>query len=68
MKSNSQTEENYLKALYNLANDKAEINATDLAKSLEVSLPTVNSMVKRLSEREYLSYESIKCFRILLKL
>ncbi len=64
MKSNSQTEENYLKALYNLANDKAEINATDLAKSLEVSLPTVNSMVKRLSEREYLSYEKYKPLRL----
>jgi DtxR family Mn-dependent transcriptional regulator len=64
MANNSQTEENYLKALYNLSSEKKGVNATDLAQHLEVSLPTVTSMVKRLSERNLVSYEKYKPLKL----
>lgn len=64
MSGNSQAEENYLKALYNLANENDEVNASELSQHLEVSLPTVNSMVKRLSERDFLIYEKYKPLKL----
>lgn len=56
----SQTEENYLKALFNLANSDGEINISDLAQQLEVSMPTANSMVKNLQKRGLVDYEKYK--------
>jgi DtxR family Mn-dependent transcriptional regulator len=60
----SPTIENYLKALFSLANPEGEVSATDLAQSLEVSLPSVNSMVKKLAELGYLEYEKYKPLKI----
>ena len=54
------TEENYLKALYNLANAQGEVNLSDLASSLLVSLPTANSMVKSLQKSGWIVYEKYK--------
>lgn len=56
----SQTEENYLKAAYFLTNTKNEINLSELSKSLNVSKPTVNSMVKKLCEKGFLDYQKYK--------
>ncbi|MGB0870165.1 MAG: metal-dependent transcriptional regulator [Flavobacteriales bacterium] len=56
----SQTEENYLKAAYFLANSNNEINLSELSKSLNVSKPTANSMVKKLCEKGFLDYEKYK--------
>jgi DtxR family Mn-dependent transcriptional regulator len=56
----SQTEENYLKSLFLLANSKGEINLTDLSKMLEISIPTANSMVNKLHEKGLLNYEKYK--------
>ncbi len=56
----SQTEENYLKAAYFLTNTKDEINLSELSKSLGVSKPTVNSMVKKLCEKGFLDYQKYK--------
>lgn len=56
----SQTEENYLKALFNLANEKGEISVTDLSSILTVSTPTVNSMVKNLCQQGLVHYEKYK--------
>lgn len=60
---NSQVEENYLKALYNLANDQGEVTVNDLSKQLNIKMPTVNSMMKKLSDKnlvQYISYKPIK--------
>ena len=54
------TEENYLKALFNLANSQGEITLSELASRLEVSLPTANSMVKSLQKSNWLNYEKYK--------
>lgn len=56
----SQTEENYLKSLFNLANENDEVNISDLAAKMGVSMPTVNSMVKTLQKNEWLVYEKYK--------
>lgn len=60
----SYTEENYLKALFNLANEKGEVSANELSKRLEIKMPTVNSMMKKLAEKKLVHYESYKPLRL----
>ena len=57
---NSLTEENYLKALFNIANETGEVNVAELSKRLEIKMPTVTSMMKKLSEKKLVYYESYK--------
>lgn len=61
----SQTIENYLKAIFHLAqkNDN-EINTTDIAQALSVRMSSVNNMVKKLAEQGYLVYEKYKPLNI----
>lgn len=54
------TEENYLKALFNLSDTQGEVTISDLASKVEVSLPTANSMVKTLTKLKLLNYERYK--------
>jgi DtxR family transcriptional regulator, Mn-dependent transcriptional regulator len=56
----SQTEENYLKSLFLLANASGEINLSDLSKSLDISIPTANSMVNKLHEKGLVKYVKYK--------
>ncbi len=56
----SQTEENYLKALYTLTNLKGEASVNEISKHLDIKMPTVNSMMKKLSEKGLVIYESYK--------
>lgn len=56
----STTEENYLKALYNISNNQGEVSISDLAQSLKVSMPTANSMVKSLQKSDWVIYEKYK--------
>ncbi len=57
---NSQTKENYLKALYKLADDKGQVNISDLSVALDVSIPSVNNMVKKLHDAGWLTYQKYK--------
>lgn len=57
---NSLTEENYLKALYNIANETGEVNVTELSKRLQIKMPTVTSMMKKLAEKKLVNYQSYK--------
>lgn len=62
---NSLVEENYLKALFHLSgNGVGEVNVKDLSKSLNIKMPTVNSMMKKLSEKELVFYETYKPLRL----
>lgn len=61
---NSPTVENYLKALYGLANDKGEVQISLLSSSLDVSKPTVNSMVKTLQQQGWVHYEKYKPIKL----
>ncbi|HZB13466.1 MAG TPA: metal-dependent transcriptional regulator, partial [Chryseolinea sp.] len=56
----SQTAENYLKTLFNLANEKGEINLSEISTTLNVSTPTANSMVKNLANQGLVNYERYK--------
>lgn len=60
--NNSFTEENYLKALYNLTNEtgEGEVNVNDLSKRLGIKMPTVTSMMKKLAKKRLIYYESYK--------
>lgn len=61
---NSLVEENYLKALFSLSNDEGEVNVNDLSKHLDIKMPTVTSMMKKLSAKELVHYESYKPLRL----
>ncbi len=56
----SLTEENYLKALFNIANENGEVNVAELSKRLDIKMPTVTSMMKKLSEKRLVHYKSYK--------
>ncbi|MBX2931712.1 MAG: metal-dependent transcriptional regulator [Chitinophagaceae bacterium] len=61
---NSLVEENYLKALLSLSNDKGEVNVNDLSKHLDIKMPTVTSMMKKLAAKKLVHYESYKPLRL----
>lgn len=54
------TEENYLKALFHLSVENPEVSVLDLSKSLDIKMPTVNSMVKKLASKGLVRYEKYK--------
>jgi DtxR family Mn-dependent transcriptional regulator len=60
----SLTEENYLKALYNLGSESGEVNVTDLSHWLNIKMPTVTSMMKKLADKKLVHYESYKPLRL----
>jgi DtxR family transcriptional regulator, Mn-dependent transcriptional regulator len=61
---NTYAEENYLKALFNLSNDKGEVTVQELSKELQIKMPSVNSMIKKLAEKKLVQYESYKPLRL----
>ena len=59
----SLTEENYIKSIYSLSLEPGEVYVSELAKKLNVKLPTVNSMIKKLAVKKlvaYAPYQGIK--------
>ena len=53
----SQTEENYLKALFHLTSEKSEAGTNELAAHLNVKPATANDMLKKLKEKKLIAYE-----------
>lgn len=56
----SQTEENYLKALFHLTSEsvnKSEAGTNELASTLNVKPATANDMLKKLKEKKLINYE-----------
>lgn len=60
----SLTEENYLKALYRLFEERKAITVSDIATQLDIKMPTVNSMIKKLAEKKLLKYEKYKAIEL----
>jgi DtxR family Mn-dependent transcriptional regulator len=55
------TEENYLKAIYSLAErDAAETSTTQIAERLQTKPPTVSDMLRKLADKKLISYEKYK--------
>ena len=53
----SLTEENYLKTLYNLSAVSEKVTVNELSKQLRIKMPTVTSMMKKLSEKKLVHYK-----------
>lgn len=60
----SLTEENYLKVIYKLAQLNKEITVKEIADSLNIKMPTVNSMIKKLDEKKLIRYQKYKAIEI----
>lgn len=55
------TEENYLKAIYSLAErDASETSTTQIAERLQTKPPTVSDMLRKLADKKLISYEKYK--------
>lgn len=61
---NSLTEENYLKALYHLVNENDEVSVNDLSRQLNIKMPSVNSMIKKFADKNWVKYESYKPIKL----
>lgn len=61
---NTVTEENYLKALHHLAEATGEVNVGELSKHLNIKMPTVTSMMKKLAAKQLVHYESYKPLKL----
>lgn len=60
----SQAEENYLKVLRLLSDANGVASVNEIGKELNIKMPTVNSMMKKLSEKGLVVYESYKPIRL----
>ncbi len=49
--------EDYLEAIYDLDRDQKIVRVRDIAKRMEVRMPSVTSMLKTLNERKLVHYE-----------
>jgi len=56
----SETEEDYLRAIYDLTEEKGYATVSDIASRLHVRPPSVTDMVKKLSSEDYLIYIAYK--------
>lgn len=61
---NSLTEENYLKALYNLSLETGTAGINELSQSLSIKMPTATSMMKKLADKGLVNYESYKPLKL----
>lgn len=61
---NSLTEENYLKALLHLSHESGDVNIKDMSKHLDIKMPSVTSMMKKMSEKGLVHYDSYKPVRL----
>jgi DtxR family Mn-dependent transcriptional regulator len=60
----SLTAENYLKALLNLTGESGEVSVSALATKLDIKMPTVTSMMKKLAKRKLVHYTPYKPLRL----
>lgn len=58
------TEENYLKALFHLVDAESKVTINDLSKFLNVKMPSVNNMMKKFAEKNWVIYETYKPLRV----
>ena len=57
---NTSTEENYLKALYHLCSDEKKVTVNELSKFLDLKMPSINNMMKKFHEKNWVVHESYK--------
>ena len=57
---NSQSEEDYLKAVYHLEKENLSVSTNSLASYLNMKPSSVSDMLKKLAEKKYINYEKYK--------
>lgn len=60
----SSTEENYLKMMLTLSEETGEVSVNQLSRELNLKMPTVNGMMKRLSEKGLVHFEKYKPIKL----
>ncbi len=60
----SLTEENYLKAIFHLRNEDNTVTVNELSKFLNVKMPSVNNMMKKFAQKNWIIYEVYKPLKI----
>ena len=60
----SLNEENYLKAIFHLIDKDDTFTVNELSKMLSIKMPSVNSMMKKFSQKNWVIYESYKPIKI----
>ena len=64
----SLTEENYLKAIFHLRNDEDDtVTINEMSKFLQVKMPSVNNMMKKFAQKDWVIYEAYKPLKITAK-
>jgi len=61
------TVEDYLEAFYTLSKEKRAVRVRDIAKRLDVKMPTVTNMLKTLSEKGLIDYEKYEYLELTVK-
>lgn len=61
---NTLSEENYLKAIFHLVNEQNQVSVNEISKFLNIKMPSVNSMMKKFAEKNWVIYESYKPLQI----
>ena len=61
---NSLTEENYLKAIFHLLDYENQVTVNELSKFLQIKMPSVNSMMKKFADKNWVIYETYKPIRV----
>ena len=61
------TMEDYLEAIYNISKEKRVVRVKDIAKRLDVKMPTVTNMLKTLSNRSLINYEKYEYLELTAK-
>lgn len=61
---NSLTEENYLKAIFHILDSENQVTVNELSKFLQIKMPSVNSMMKKFADKDWVIYETYKPIRV----
>ena len=61
---NSITEENYLKAIFHLLDSENQVTVNELSKFLQIKMPSVNSMMKKFADKNWVIYETYKPIKV----
>lgn len=66
MQSLTYTEENYIKAIYNIQhnNEAGEVSVNEIAERMHTKPATVTDMLRKLSEKQLIHYEKYKKVRL----
>lgn len=56
----SLNEENYLKAIYHLSSRGKDLTINEISKLLQIKMPSVNSMMKKFADKNWVIYESYR--------